>query len=249
MALSSTKAHILLNYGIKAVLYRHSDYRKNGIRDISGNGGKLSRVYNNNDKVKAYLKNNAIGTNVEGATQGDDLHASGYHFHHFSAANAGKPYPNQGHHILPCELFSRRSEEGGKQGGVFGTEELRVFYRLEYDVNNGNNVIFLPAFDTHCDVHQLPYHVGSHPTYTANVSQDMEQINSLLKKSLEKPCEDWTPPESIPGELRKNEDEYWNWIVLFGEREHGSHINAFRKMIDTLTKSKEPRKGRMQKSK
>jgi HNH/ENDO VII superfamily nuclease len=249
MALSSTKAHILWNYPIKAVLYRTNDYRENGISHIGGNGGKLSRVYNNDDKIKAYLKNHTIGTKIEGATPGDALHASGYHFNHFRADIARKPYPNQGHHILPCELFSRRSEEGGKQGGVFGTEELRVFYRLEYDVNNGNNVIFLPALTKHCDVHQLPYHIGSHPTYTANVSQDVEQINAQLKKSLEKPCEDWTPPESIPRQVKKYEDLYWDWIVLFGENEQGASINAFRKVIEQLTKSKEPRKGRMQKSK
>ncbi|MFP2926518.1 AHH domain-containing protein [Pyxidicoccus sp. 3LG] len=249
MALSSTKAHILWNYPMKAVLYRKDDYRKNGVSHISGNEGKRDRVYDNNDKIKAYLKNNGIGTRIEGATAGDDQHSAGYHFKHFSAGDAGKPYPNQGHHILPCELFSRRSDEGGKQGGAFGTEELRVFYRLDYNVNNGNNVIFLPASLNHCSVHQLPYHVGSHPTYTAQVSKDVEQINAQLKKSLEKPCEDWTPPESIPEEVKVYEDKYWGFIVVFGENEAGASINAFRKMADRLTQSKEPRKGRMQKSK
>jgi A nuclease family of the HNH/ENDO VII superfamily with conserved AHH len=248
MALSATKAHILWNHPMKAVLYRTREYRKNGITHIEGNGGKRSSVYDNDDKISKHLKANDIGTRVEGATAGDALHAAGYHFKHFAADNAGKPYPNEGHHILPCELFSRRSEEGGKQGGVFGTEEFRVLYRLEYDINNGNNIIFLPALTTDCGIHQLPYHVGSHPAYTTKVSKDVEQINALLKKSLEEPCEGWTPPENIPKELKIHEDKYWNWIVIFGENEPGSHINMFRKLVNRHTRRTEPRNGRMQKS-
>lgn len=41
MALSATKAHILLNYKIKAVLIRKKDYyRRKGIDIIQGNAGK-----------------------------------------------------------------------------------------------------------------------------------------------------------------------------------------------------------------
>ncbi|RKH26649.1 hypothetical protein D7Y13_20320 [Corallococcus praedator] len=245
MALTAAKDHILSKYPMQAVLCRSKEYRKNGISIISGDAGKLDRVYNNNSKIKKYLIENAIETRTPGATAGDDTHAAGYHFNHFTE-KAGTPYPNAGHHILPCELFTVKSEEEGK-GGVFGEEEFKILRRLKYDINNGENLIFLPAINnSHCGIHQLPCHVGSHPAYTEEVSRDIEQINQLLKKSLEKPCEDWKPPENIPTEFKKHENKYWNWIVVFGESTKGSHINTFRKnLVEELTNKVKSRSLRM----
>ncbi|MCY1031893.1 AHH domain-containing protein [Corallococcus sp. BB11-1] len=241
MAFTAAKDHILSTYPMQAVLCRSKEYRKNGINCIRGDPGKLARVYNNNSKIKKYLIENAIGTRTPGATAGDDSHAAGYHFNHFTE-KAGTPYPNAGHHILPCELFTVKSE-GSKQGGVFEEEEFKILRRVKYDINNGENLIFLPAINnSHCGVHQLPCHVGSHPGYTAEVSFDVEQINLLLKESLNEPCEDWKPPESIPAEIKKYEKKYWNWIVTFGENTRGSHINTFRKeLVAELTKKTKSR--------
>ncbi|RKH09659.1 hypothetical protein D7X74_29160 [Corallococcus sp. CA047B] len=245
MALTATKDHILSGYPMQAVLCRSKEYRKNGISVIGNDPGKLARVYNNNSKIKKHLTENAIGTKIPGATAGDDKHAAGYHFNHFNE-RAGTPYPNAGHHMLPCELFTVRSE-GAKQGGVFGEEEFKILRRVKYDINNGENLIFLPAInDTHCGIHQLPCHVGSHPAYTAEVSRDIERINRLLKKSLEQPCENWKPPETIPNELKNREKKYWEWIVAFGENTKGAHINTFRKeLVDELTNKPKSRPSRL----
>ena len=232
MALSSEKAHILREYAQdkKAVLVRANYYREKGIETIGGDPGKLERVYNNNSKIKKYLKAKGVKTSIVGATSGDDTHAAGYHFNHFSAAVSGSPYPNQGHHLLPCEVFVVRSpDEDKRNNGAFGETELEVLRHLKYDINNGNNVIFLPMIGKHHDVHQLPSHCGSHPKYTTQVAKDMEEVNEKLKSSLRKPCEKWKPPVSIVNELVKLENEYWKWVVLFGEKGPRASLNKLEK--------------------
>ncbi|MBJ6761550.1 AHH domain-containing protein [Myxococcaceae bacterium JPH2] len=253
--MSGANAHILNQHKIQAVLDRANDYRKNGIDIIGANDGKTNPVYNNDSKIKKYLnqkmaearsegKRNLPKTTIAGAQYGDDTHAAGYHFNHFAADNGGTPYPNEGHHMLPCELFLQREESGDpEKGGLFGEIERQILLRVKYDVNNGNNVIFLPAALNLCGVHQLPYHAGSHPGYSSKVRADLKRIDAMLKDQAKKLCETWNPPDSIPDQLMKLENKYWNWIVLFGES-HLDSINNFVKLLaekvptpDQLTKS------------
>jgi hypothetical protein len=122
---------------------------------------------------------------------------------------------------------------------------------VEYDVNNGRNTIFLPSFSNaaevhlltsqnrkeqmlrYCNVHRLPCHFDCHKDYTAQVKQDCERLVTLIRSQLGKVCADWKPPQSIPDELFTLQDDYWGYVVRFGESRPlglGASINALIKI-------------------
>ncbi|NMO17516.1 hypothetical protein HPC49_27260 [Pyxidicoccus fallax] len=81
-------------------------------------------------------------------------------------------------------------------------------------------------------VHQLPCHIDFHEDYILQVRGDMDAISKELKRQAESLCEDWKPPENIPPTLIGTQDEYWKYIVNWGEKNPLGNINAMEKLAD-----------------
>lgn len=233
--------HILRGMPIRARLGRSHDYREAGQAELTKDEGKRAPVYDNDAKILAYLRFYNVSPRSTAVLKHSEAHAALYHFEHF--AHGYTPYPNAAHHLVPCEVFIPDE--------VFTDEELEILKRVEYDVNNGRNIIFLPSFSNaaevhlltreerreqmlrYCNVHRLPCHFDCHKDYTAQVKADCEKLVNLVRGQLGKVCASWKPPQAIPEELLKLQDEYWGYVVRFGESRPlgvGASINALIKV-------------------
>ncbi|HYO56130.1 AHH domain-containing protein [Archangium sp.] len=286
MALTQQQMHILKDKKPVAVLDRGKGekgkrYRDEGRDEISSDRGKLSSVYNNDAKIKRGLEaGNVMPRNGASYKQFDKGHLEAYYFDKFTGFRV--PYPNAAHHLLPCETFKPYNEKSNP-AGAFTEDQLEILRRVNYNVNNGKNIIFLPGFSsgvvvrwaafqerknnkafgweklTEAErsektkkwvavalekvrrfwcVHMLPCHVDFHDDYTLKVRDDMKGIRNELKSQLENLCEDWQPPASIPTSLMELQDDYWGYVVRFGESRvlgQPSHLNELEKISDKLT--------------
>ncbi len=256
-------SHILNSMPVIAVLGRNQHtYRDNGRAELKANAGRRQRVYDNDAKILEYLRFYGVAPRDKGVSRHSPAHAALYHFEHFISGR--EPYSNVAHHLLPCDVFNPDE--------VFTEEELEILKRVAYDVNNGQNIIFLPGFshgvavyllkrgDTpgsavwkglseaaqrrhkdawqkealrYCCVHRLPCHYDFHQDYTDQVKKDCADLRRLVRSQLGKVCKGWKPPESIPQALFRLQDEYWEYVVRFGESRPlgaGASINALIKL-------------------
>ena len=193
----------------KAILNRSSDYRQNGYQTISGSPSK-QRPYSNLEQIQATLI--ARGTRPVPATvpKGSIQHAQRYLFTHGNNYKIGTaPYQNEGHHMLPCEAFT---------DAYLTSNQLLLLWKVDYDINNGKNIIFLPVSETNCDYHLLPSHCGSHPKYNSLVASDMQAVRDSLQKEIDSDPdhEKWNPPADIPQQLLALQDDYWNVLITCG---------------------------------
>lgn len=130
-------SHILNSMPVIAVLGRNPNtYRDNGRTELKANAGRRQRVYDNDATILEYLKLYDVDPRDKGVPKHSPGHAALYHFEYFVSGQ--KPYSNVAHHLLPCDVFT--------PGEVFTDEELEILKRVDYDVNNGKNIIFLPGF-------------------------------------------------------------------------------------------------------
>ncbi|WP_052519239.1 AHH domain-containing protein [Archangium violaceum] len=214
----------------KARLQRSRDYRKNGYKHIKGNGGRKS-VYADLDVIQGALQTLGTGVRGKGVTAGSKAHARRYTFTYGNNFRIGKsPYANQGHHLLPEEAFLDK---------FFDSNQLRMLQGVDYNINNGENIIFLPARLEDTAFHLLPFHQGRHPAYTEKVDADMEQVRDVLDKALakDKKHKQWNPPEDLKDRLMNLQKDYWDMLVAAGP----ISINEFVKPTlkkKGLTKSK-----------
>lgn len=233
--------HILDSMPIRARLGRSSDYREAGHAGLMADSGRRMPVYDNDAKILPYLRFYDVSPRSAAVAKHSAAHAALYHFECFTSGQT--PYPNAAHHLVPCEVFT--------PGEVFTDEELEIIKRTVYDVNNGRNIIFLPSFSNaaevhlltkqerkeqmlrYCNVHRLPCHFDCHKDYTAQVKKDCEKLLNLVRSQLGRVCASWKPPQSIPDELFRLQDDYWDYVVRFGESRPlgiGASINALIKI-------------------
>ncbi|RKH68640.1 AHH domain-containing protein [Corallococcus llansteffanensis] len=213
---------------LKARLKRDRDYRNKGYKHIKGNGGRKI-VYADLEVIQNVLQTRGTRARDKGVKAGSRLHARRYTFTYGSNFQIGQsPYVNQGHHLLPEEAFS-----------YFDSNQLRMLQGVDYNINNGENIIFLPARQRDSEFHQLPFHQGRHPAYTEQVDADMDGVRDDLDKALnrDKKHKEWNPPEDLKAKLMNLQKEYWNMLVAAGP----ISINTFVKPAPKkkgLTKSK-----------
>ncbi|WP_158623425.1 AHH domain-containing protein [Corallococcus sp. CA053C] len=192
-----------------ARLKRSRDYRRKGYSHIKGDGGRKS-VYADLDVIQAVLQARGTGTRDKRVKPGSRSHARRYTFAYGMNFQSGRsPYSNQGHHLLPEEALSPR---------YLSSEQLRMIQGVDYDINNGENIIFLPVKPRDTEMHRLPYHSGSHPNYTRQVDGDMAEVKDILDSALAKDKEhkQWNPPADIKNRLMGLQSQYWDLMVAAG---------------------------------
>lgn len=127
------------------------------------------------------------------------------------------PYRNQAHHIVACEIF---------YGDEWDAEHLNVVLQCGYDINNPDNIIYLPqcSGSTHyCDYHLLPDHSKDHGKYNNNVKKSCKPIYNMVDKAVnEKDCEKAEDlRKQIFDKLKEIEGDYWDRLIAAGGKPIG----------------------------
>jgi hypothetical protein len=83
------------------------------------------------------------------------------------------PFLNAAHHILPAESLHE----------VLDFWELRALQECGYNINAGENLIFLPREKREAKVMELIYHPGGHSTYNSDVQTVIEEIKTKFSEA------------------------------------------------------------------
>ncbi|NTX08785.1 MULTISPECIES: AHH domain-containing protein [Myxococcus] len=195
-----------------------TNYRKNGHAATLGDPGRNNR-YRTPKRILATLK--ARGTKpsilLPSILAHGPEHVGRYYFEYvavsilgLSFANFSKgftPYENEAHHLIPQAQFL----------ALFGEREAAMLKRVDYNVHNGRNLIFLPGTLKGCDFHNLPYHLGSHPTYDTHVANDARQLSNELKELSDDACTEEVLI-NIKERLMSLQEKYWKLLANAGAR-------------------------------
>ncbi|MDH5179479.1 MAG: AHH domain-containing protein [Gammaproteobacteria bacterium] len=217
--MADNNPHPNSNQQNNADLYHGNAYRQKGHKEIKGSGRK-SR-YNKTNQIKAGLAKLPFPRVPDRA---ETSHAKRYHFAYGKNFTHYRiPYYNQAHHMLPQEFWD-----------PLDSEQKAILRTLKYSINNGKNIVFLPANNTGWHIHKLPKHNGSHPTYSRAVLKDSKAIKKDLNKAVreKKKCETYTPPQSILEKLMQLQNDYWDIITASKE-------DAINNVIQPTTQTQE----------
>ena len=126
------------------------------------------------------------------------------------------PYQNQAHHILVCEVFYDKK---------WTDEHLNVLLQVDYDINNEENIIYLPQGDKgreyYCQYHQLPNHAKGHKSYSQRLLEACTPIYNLIDKIVQKDkdCEDTEDiREKLYKALKQIESGNFKLLVALGAK-------------------------------
>ena len=122
------------------------------------------------------------------------------------------PYTWEAHHILPGNCFYRTSD-----GGAFSPEQRDILLKVPYDINHGENMIFLPGKRTNhlVPVHGLLQHYCSHTGYDVLVKNSFKtEVANKLQDIIDKQekCKQ-TLDNKILDVLINLQQDYWDDIV------------------------------------
>lgn len=122
--------------------------------------------------------------------------------------SASKPYKNEAHHMLPVKAFGKK---------YFTRTQLALLKKLPYNINHGENIIFLPKKERFCKIHNLPKHSGKHTPYNAAVAADAKILASKMTEQAQDPCDPAKPIQlSILKDMIKLESQYWKILAAAG---------------------------------
>lgn len=222
-------AHAVSTMPRLAALSRSGPYRKNGYFYIKGKTGLRAAYDKSLQQLGQNLKSagkKAQGGVVAGSTQ----HASLYVYEASRAYPSGKrfnffasfmPYTNEAHHLVPVEAIA----------AGFNKSQLALLGKLPFNINHGQNIIFLPKKTKDTPIHGLPQHSGSHPQYNALVKGDLATLRGQLVAKEEEECKPEDPPPiAVLDKLILFEDKYWKFLVKQGA------MNINRRAADELAK-------------
>ena len=193
---------------------RGGDYAKYGYHYIKQKQDRRKTYDSTDAKLKKALQSRF--TRAQGTTVGSPDHIKRYKYDYKKRNSAGTqynfhnqnmPYQSQAHHIIPDEVFSTNE-------GRFTDDEMLLLKKVPYNINHGENIIFLPTDEGNCIIHNIPKHNGSHPQYNNKVSGDVVSIKSKLTEKKSNPCttED-LPVIEILSDLIRYQKTYWDWLV------------------------------------
>jgi hypothetical protein len=124
-------------------------------------------------------------------------------------ANQRYPYRFQGHHLIPTEVYRDKK--------VWPEEVLGIRAPTPYDINQGRNVILLPAKPEMIDVHGLPCHFSNHAAYTGQVEEAMTTVVDELKALIDKKEHPKNVSQALKDRLGEVEDLAWDLVCEIGK--------------------------------
>ncbi len=199
----------------KARWGRSSDYRKKAMEGIKAKTDRKNR-YDSIALLSKTLSNVNPKPEVSATGQqtkiqsGSAAHCARYKLACFISGST--PYPNHAHHMIPANAFINR----------FTSDQQNILRKIEYDVNNGNNLIFLPSNYESMRYHLLPWHQTDdfHEPYSDEVKNSAKEIENKINKVLDKaePCTEQSPPDDLVEEMVIYENKLWNLIVNLGPK-------------------------------
>jgi hypothetical protein len=225
--------HLALSAAQKAKLIRNQKYRDNGHQHISGSGRKDRYAGDHVEAIQTALDRRGTQPRGGGCKPASPEHAARYAFTYKKNFKLGiTRYSKQGHHLLPEEAFTEK---------LLGRKERYLVAQVDYDINNGENILFLPVSAADTEFHLLPYHSGSHRQYTAQVVTDMRKVKNDLKREIDKDPdhEKWKPPQDILTTLKNLQDDYWGYLTA--DFTQSLAVNAFRKPTSPAARPGAPR--------
>lgn len=200
--------HILDTPDYKGWYIANSQYRKAGHQVISGDAGR-KKVYQNKESVRSRLMGEngtrAISKPRPYCEPYSDTHVARYLFDHEPNFRRGRaPYINQAHHLIPTSYLNRFPHHWQRE----------VLKRVDYDINNGRNIMFLPAQAQDSWFHLLPRHQSKHPRYTKVVASDAAAMSRQLEKyKNSEPCKEKDElGDSILKSLHDKQNDYWDLL-------------------------------------
>ena len=194
--------HVSSSEPLKGVLAKDGKYAQNGHDYLKAQNGR--GVYQNvNHPYFAHIKDLVADRCKFPDTKQPD------NFNPASLYKQKRPYPWQAHHILPGESFYCELSSGP----IFTSEQIDLILKSDYNINDGHNIMMMPALNRHVCVHMLMQHAGSHNQYSVMVMKGLKKLSDKLKKIVDQKKDHEDITANVADELRKMEDAYWNWLV------------------------------------
>ncbi|RYZ17943.1 MAG: hypothetical protein EOO70_00430 [Myxococcaceae bacterium] len=131
-------------------------------------------------------------------------------FYYLSPNGQRHPYPWQAHHLIPQSVFFEKNSP-------FDADMMMVLKRSFYNINNGHNIIMLPADPKYSPVHRLIAHISDHPAYTLQLKARMQEVATELKKifnEAKRTKKHLALFKAILKALHTLEDEFWSLVIL-----------------------------------
>lgn len=216
---AATKEHVDSNARPKAVLGKNSIYQENGtryLREHDGRGVYRNFSHEHLKKIRKLVR--SVAEFPEGPPQNFDRKAPSAKG---KASGAKWPYAWEAHHLIPGDVFTHmKAGTRGKSEPIFTPEQYKLLTKSEYDVNNGHNIIMLPAENWAVPIHVLLQHPSDHPEYTKMVLMQCQSISEKLQSHVAKNNKKHKEnlEKAIVQELHDLEEDLWDFIVSLSQR-------------------------------
>jgi hypothetical protein len=125
------------------------------------------------------------------------------------------PYHYEAHHLLPRAMFGQLLETTLKP-------YKDVVLKIDYDINNGRNIIMLPEGPEHTAVHRLPCHFTDHPNYTKKVESYLTDFANAVNEAAANasPEHPEITDQTLADKLHQIEDKCWTLVCQLGNHIH-----------------------------
>lgn len=183
---------------IKCGLASHGHYRKNGYNLVKGDSGRnafLLGGYLGAGKgfPDAWRERGYKGKKL--VIKNPDKTPDSFAFNGDNYLTGNDPFKNNAHHIMPWAALK----------GALTNDQGIALQKAGYNLNGGNNIIFLPCLEDTAIYIGCYSHPGRHKPYddecekavtrVADVIKDGHEIDDSNVKSLKKSLEEWQKDE------------------------------------------------------
>lgn len=194
----------------------HGDYRKNGYNLVRGDSGRNSFLLGgylgaNQGFPDAWKETGYKGKKL--VIKNPDKAPGGFAFVGENYLTGNEPFKNNAHHILPWAALK----------GALTNDQGIALQKAGYNLNGGNNIIFLPCLQDTAMYIGCYSHPGRHKPYdddcekavarVVDVIKDGHEINDDNAESLRKSLEGWQKTE-------------YTVLVKAGRKEAGKNIKS-----------------------